>query len=298
MNPFPIPVRAAPLAGPGSQPDDDVALDVMPLPREMATFEMPRVPERVQPCALAAASDELAGLLQNLRGWTFGPDAAGPRLELHGIAPGVLDILGQVLGEGEVSIRIDGALPLRIQETVFAGLWRCCRLDAEGERVHDWIEAGAIPRVVLEAAWAGARPRLAQAALPAGVMNAPALLAEIEARLGAAARGVAGPRAHQVNLTLLPMAPDDHAALEQALPVGPVAIMSRGFGNCRVSSTGTRDVWRVQYFNSMNTLILNTIEVVGVPEVVVASAEDIDDTIERLAELVQWMQDAARESAS
>jgi hydrogenase-1 operon protein HyaF len=298
MNPFPIPVRAAPLVGPGSQPVDDAALDVMPLPREMATFEMPRMPEQVPPSALASASDELAGLLDALRGWPFAPDAAGPRLDLHGIAPGVLEILGQVLGEGEVSIRIDGEPSLRIQETVFAGVWRCCRVDAEGRRVHDWIEAGAIPRVVLEAALAGAQPRLPSSPLPAGVMNAPALLAEIGSRLGVSAPGVVGARGHQLNLTLLPMAPNDHAALEQALPVGPVAIMSRGFGNCRVTSTGTRDVWRVQYFNNMNTLILNTIEVVGVPEVVIASAEDIDDTIERLAELVQWMQDSARTPAS
>ena len=67
------------------------------------------------------------------------------------------------------------------------------------------------------------------------------------------------------------MTPDDHAVLERALPVGPVAMISRGFGNCHVTSTLTRDVWRVQYFNTMNTLILNTLEVVGVPEVALAS---------------------------
>jgi hydrogenase-1 operon protein HyaF len=77
-----------------------------------------------------------------------------------------------------------------------------------------------------------------------------------------------------------------------------VAIISRGFGNCRVTSTGTRDVWRVQYFNNMNTLILNTLEVVGIPEVVVASDDDLEDTIGRLAELVQWMDESAQPPAS
>ena len=88
-----------------------------------------------------------------------------------------------------------------------------------------------------------------------------------------------------INLTLFPLTPDDHPVLEQALPVGPVAIMSRGFGNCRITSTLARDVWRVQYFNSMNTLILNTIEVVDVPEVALAAAEDLADSRDRLAEL-------------
>ena len=80
--------------------------------------------------------------------------------------------------------------------------------------------------------------------------------------------------------------------LDRALPVGPVAIISRGFGNCRITSTGARDVWRVQYFNNMNTLILNTIEVVDVPEVALAAAEDLVDSRERLAELIDWMSES------
>ena len=86
--------------------------------------------------------------------------------------------------------------------------------------------------------------------------------------------------------------------LERALPVGPVAMISRGFGNCHVTSTLTRDVWRVQYFNAMNTLILNTLEVVGVPEVALASSEDLADSRERLAELVQWMDESVAEATS
>jgi hydrogenase-1 operon protein HyaF len=48
-------------------------------------------------------------------------------------------------------------------------------------------------------------------------------------------------------------------------------------------------VWRVQYFNTMNTLILNTLEVVEAPEVARAAVEDLIDSRERLAELVAWM---------
>jgi hydrogenase-1 operon protein HyaF len=101
-----------------------------------------------------------------------------------------------------------------------------------------------------------------------------------------------GRRAHVVNLTLFPLTPDDYAALEAALPVGPVALISRGFGNCRITSTLARDVWRVQYFNSMNTLILNTIEIVQAPEAALAAADDLADSKGRLAELVDWMSES------
>jgi rubredoxin len=59
-------------------------------------------------------------------------------------------------------------------------------------------------------------------------------------------------------------------------------ILSRGYVNCRITSTATRNVWWVQYFNSQETLILNTIEISGVPEVACAAQEDIDDSAQRL----------------
>jgi hydrogenase-1 operon protein HyaF len=92
-----------------------------------------------------------------------------------------------------------------------------------------------------------------------------------------------------INLTLFPLTPEDHQVLERALPAGPVAMISRGFGNCRISSTLARNVWRVRYFNSMNTLILDTLEVVDVPEVALAAPEDLVDSRARLAELIVWM---------
>jgi hydrogenase-1 operon protein HyaF len=49
----------------------------------------------------------------------------------------------------------------------------------------------------------------------------------------------------------------------------------------------------VQYFNSMQTLILNTIEVVDLPEVAQAAASDLADSRERLLELLDWMADPA-----
>jgi hydrogenase-1 operon protein HyaF len=47
----------------------------------------------------------------------------------------------------------------------------------------------------------------------------------------------------------------------------------------------------------MNTLILNTIEIVDVPEVALAAVEDLADSRERLAELVTWMDESCAEQA-
>jgi len=286
MEEFPIPVR---MVGPGSQPAEDVELQYLPLPREMNVFRMPIVPELPEDAALAASRDLLAEFLRKLGNWAPAGNAPGPRLDLAGASKTALEITNQMLGEGEVSIRIDGARSFRIQESVFTGLWRVCEYAGDGALTADWLEAGALPRVVVEAARAAALPRLAPAAIPPGAMNSPALVNEIGAQMRASRPGR---RAHVVNLTLFPLTPDDHAVLEAALPVGPVALISRGFGNCRITSTLARDVWRVQYFNSMNTLILDTIEIVEAPESALAAAEDLADSTTRLAELVEWMSES------
>jgi hydrogenase-1 operon protein HyaF len=283
MKEFPIPVRTT---GPGSQPVDGDELQYLALPREMSTFRMPIVPERVDAQPLAEARAALASLVQQMQRWNPADGPHGPRLELDGMSAAALTITNQMLGEGEVSVRVDGPRSFLIQESVFTGLWRVCARDASGALAGDWIEAGAMPRVVTETAKEAAAARVGDVAIPPGAMNSPALIAEIAAQMRARRPNGA---AHVINLTLFPMTPDDHAVLDRALPVGPVAIMSRGFGNCRVTSTGTRDVWRVQYFNNMNTLILNTIEIVDIPEVALAAVEDLEDTRIRLADLVEWM---------
>ena len=290
MNEFPIPVR---VIGPGSQPEEEAELDFLPMPREMNTFAMPRVPEKVDPAALAASRDLLAGFLAALTAWDPDSGTPGPRVDMSGISRAALEITNQMLGEGEVSIQIKGARQWRIQESVFTGLWRCCEVDDQGRLLADWLEAGPVPDVAVESASSDAAAGLPAVEWPAGAMNSPALVAEIASQLHT--RDPAA-RAHVINLTLFPMTPDDHAVLERALPVGPVAMISRGFGNCHVTSTLTRGVWRVQYFNAMNTLILNTLEVVGVPEVALASPEDLADSRERLAELVQWMDESVAEA--
>jgi hydrogenase-1 operon protein HyaF len=280
---FPIPVR---VTGPGSHVEDE-ELQYLNMPRDIRTFEMPRVPETDDSASLTVARDTLARLLAMMNEWQ--PGAPYPVLDMRGVPPGAQTVAGQMLGDGEVSIQVNGQRTLHVQESVFTGVWHVVELDGAGQLLADWLEAAPLPSAVLAAARDGAREHLMPVEIPAGAMNSPALLHELQGQLKTRRPGAAP---HVLNLTLFPMTPEDHQVLERALPVGGVAIISRGFGNCRITSTATRNVWRVQYFNSMNTLILNTIEVVEVPEVALAAAEDLDDTRARLAELIDWMSES------
>jgi hydrogenase-1 operon protein HyaF len=119
-----------------------------------------------------------------------------------------------------------------------------------------------------------------------GVMSAPPLVAEL---LDRAMARRPGDLAHVINLTLLPHTPEDLAHLDRALGRGAATILSRGYGNCRVTATATPKVWRVQFFNSMDALILDTLEATDTPEVALAAPEDLLDSAERIAEVLEAM---------
>lgn len=66
----------------------------------------------------------------------------------------------------------------------------------------------------------------------------------------------------------------------------PIDTLSRAYGKCQVSSTLLPDVWWVTYFNSMDTLILNTIEIVEVPKAIRAAPEDPGDSAKSLDDIL------------
>lgn len=279
MNPFPIPVRAA---GPGSQPGDE-ALHYLSVAEDMATFCPPSAPEAADPCALAAVRALLGQLIRAMRTQPFGT----PAFDLGGLDAAALELLNQTLGEGEVSAIVSAPRRMNIQETAFAGVWRVREPGEEGGIAAERIEAGAIPAAVPAAMRAMAVRAVAAPPGTPGLMNAPSLLAEISDQ---AARDRSGEPAHVINLTLLPVSPQDLAWLAEALGTGPVTLLSRGYGNCRIGGTRLANVWRVQYFNSMDTLILDTVEVTEVPAAALAAREDYADSIGRLAEWLETLE--------
>lgn len=286
MKPFPLPVRAL---GPGSQPGEDEEMTGIDMPREVEVFAMPMVPDVDDRAAATACRDLLRDLHTRLATWDADLNPVGPVLDLGAAAPAVVELVNQMMGEGEVSIRIVAGADIRIQESLFTGLWRLREFDAAGALVADRIEAATMPAVVLQTVRDKTVTELPAVATPADASNAAAIVTELRAQM---ALWQPGMPAHVINLTLLPMGPADLRLIDQVLGSGPLAMISRGFGNCHVSATTLRNVWRVQYFNTMKTLILNTVVVVGMPEEAIAAPEDLRDTTLRLAELIDWIEEA------
>ena len=261
--------------GPGSQSGEEGdQLAYMELPQDMRSYSMhvPDAPADADPAPALAVMTRLAEAAARVA--TEGGTA---RTDLAGLDPANRRLMAETLGEGEVSLRIYGIPAIRVQESVFAGVWA---LRAEG---LDAVEVAAIPGLALERAF---RPRRAalgvEAPLTPGVVNAPPLVVELADRSAAWAPG-AGP--HVINLTLLPHTEEDLDWLDAALGQGSVEILSRGYGNCRISATALPQVWRVRYYNSMDTLILDTIEVSAIPEVALAAPEDLADSARRLCDV-------------
>ena len=280
LRPFPISVVAM---GPGSQGDD--APEYLAMPQGMETFSQPRLPENAAPDMVAHAANLLGDYLDSARRAGF---AGGAQLDLLNLEMLLRDVINQSLGFGEVSAFTTAPEHWRVQETAFAGLWRVLKLAEDGRMQIDRLETGAIPAALTDTMLRMASSDLAAPDYPPGTMNAPALVEELRLQ---AASWKAGDAAHIINLTLLPVSDADLDTLYNWLGHREVSILSRGYGNCRITSTRLKNVWWVQYFNSMDTLILNSIEVVGMPEVALASAEDLDDSVERLREYLDMMLD-------
>jgi hydrogenase-1 operon protein HyaF len=282
FKPFPIPL--VPAFGPGSQPEDE-APAIVPMPRDMTTFQAPVLPERE---AFAGHEGALAVLhaAREALGRALAGDTPAP-IELRALGEADRALVNQVLGEGEVAVQVRGARGLQAQESVFAGVWRVLHT-VGGAVVRDTIEVGPIPGRVTEAAREGvlAAP-VPPAQWPADVMNAPSVLEELRDRQR---RWKPGDPAHVVNLTLLPLTAGDSEFLDAQIGQGDVMILSRGYGNCRVVSTRLPRTWRVTYFNSQDVIILDTLEVAAVPEVACAAREDLEDSAERLREVLAWVE--------
>ena len=141
-----------------------------------------------------------------------------------------------------------------------------------------------IPELLIERAQAASRWLDALPPMPATLMNAAPIGAELLARQRQALDSP-----HVINFTLLPVTPDDLAWITELVGEGAVGIFSRGYGKCRVLATALTHVWRVQYFNTMNTLLLDTLEITRIPDVTLADGEDIADSAERLGEAHHWL---------
>lgn len=267
-----------PLRMPGQT--DDAGPDYLRLPAWMQTYVEPELGGALvglDPAWLA----ELARRLGAQRA-----QAASTRVGLEALSASALLELDRLLGCGEVRASVLGQPELHLQESIFTGLWRVRAMDPQRGCIGDALELGAVPEVLRVAALAAATPRTlpARDAIPDDVGNAAHLFAEILERSRAYGLGAPG---HVFNLDLLPLGPADLAWLIDMLGSGPVVIVSEGYGATRMRSTGLASTWWVQYYNSADTLILNSLEVAAVPVVARAADEDLADSAQRLRALLE-----------
>ncbi len=288
QKPFPIPVSTI---GPGSQPEEEETLEYLAMPQGMETFHPPILPEPEDLAAHAGVMSALQDILTALQSVAEGanPKRETKSVSLTGMTQADFKLLSQVLGEGEVSAQIvepEGRISTKIQESVFAGIWRVIQTLPDG-RVLDCVEVGAVPEILRQAATAdtalGAPPVLPT---PPQVHNAPSILVELE---DARKRWREGDFAHVVNLTLLPLTAEDIGYMDMRLGTGRVLILSRGYGNCRITNCSVLHTWRVVYYNSSDTVILNSVEVTTMPEVACAAPEDLSDSLVRFTDVIKWV---------
>lgn len=260
--------------GPGSQTGsgDGEVLDYIAMPGDMRTYA-PHVPMIDETAVVAEAMALMEAISAAARRVAAG--GTPESFDLTALDAANRRFVAETMGEGEVAMKLRGIPALAVQESVFAGIW--C---VTGHGI-DRIEVAPVPEACRARAFT---PLVAAKAVDSGpgVVNAPALLVELEEK----SRGFAG-ELHVINLSLLPHTEEDLAWLEARLGQGSADILSRGYGNCRVRATATPFVWRVQFYNSVDTLILDTFEVTDIPLVASADPEDLAQSGKRLAEVLE-----------
>ncbi len=285
-----IPIKVTPaVTGPGSQPadSDGAVMDFMNMPSGMMTYSQPMIPEPEEITGLEKAIEISEKLLKIVQDYKV--DMPTVIIELDRLDQKNKAFFDQLLGEGEVSVQYNSEEKVLIQESVLAGIWRVQYVSPSQQIIRDTIEVGRIPSIVNLQTFTDAQQEIIidESKIPDSVYNAPPLLVEIRDNLPDYQEGG---EAYVINLSLLPHTEEDLMYLSDNLGIGPIIILSRGYGNCRISSTSTKNVWWVQYFNSQDTLILNTLEISKVPDVACASQEDIEDTAQRLSEILSIYQ--------
>jgi hydrogenase-1 operon protein HyaF len=262
--------------GSGSQPDPEGELQYMSMPSGMRTYAA-HLPEVEDTAAVATALAMLAEMAAACDIAAQG--GSGAEFDLSILSPLERKVMADALGNGEVSMKIRGIPAVMAQESVFAGLWMLA-----GSGI-DKAEVGPVPALAMSRAHVPHRPAIGVLARRVqGLANAPSILAEL---LDKSQHWTPDTPPHVINLTLLPHTPEDLDWLAEALGEGAVTILSRGYGNCRITACAQSRVWRVQFYNSTDQLILDTYEVAEVPEVALAAAEDLADSAFRIRDVIE-----------
>lgn len=94
---------------------------------------------------LRALLTEIAALLEK-----FSVNGETGMIDLNSLplAPGEYEQLRQLLGQGEVTVRIEAIGPSEIIETRYPGVWWVTHYNVEGDIVADMLEITDIPEII------------------------------------------------------------------------------------------------------------------------------------------------------
>ena len=173
------------------------------------------------------------------------------------------ELLDQALSaQGEVSgVALPDGVTAQIAKSTMAGLWRVRFSDADDRLVGDYLEVSDIPEIVRR--MVNTHDVFLGRTSAKGAMNVMPLLAEIRARVAAFTPGA---KSHIVNFMLFQWR-RNMSFLQASLGEGPVGLLSRGYGKCRIACDGDTPRLVREYFNAMDEIILDTLEIGGVPVV-------------------------------
>ena len=266
---------------PGSQPTEEQQLSYIDMPSDMDRYSAPHITDLDEVLRLDGARVAMQWLRQALAEYRCGSESL--LANLSALDAESRELVNQILGEGEVSVTSGDSGSARTQESVLAGVWRTLYWDDDGHISCDLLEVADAPHTVRAACAEGRPIDTSKPEELSEIPNALPILVELESHLAAYREGGSP---HSINLSLLPLSEPELEFLDVRLGRGIVDILSRAYGRCQVISTQTPNVWWVRYYNSMSTLILNSIEVVEIPLVVCAAAEDLRDSAQRLDEIL------------
>lgn len=197
-----------------------------------------------------------------------------------------LTFLNTLLGEGEVSVRIQHAdgRASEIQESIFCGIWRVRCQDDKGQW-QEHLEVGSAPRALWQAATINTLPDDSLLPPPIdGLMNGLTLAQELLAHVRDPAA-----QPHSINLTQLPISDADRLFLARLCGEGHIQIRTIGYGESQIDATALRHVWHVRCLDTLKGLLLESYEICPLPELVLAAPEDLLDSLERLDEVCGWL---------
>ncbi|MDR3392540.1 MAG: hydrogenase expression/formation C-terminal domain-containing protein [Sulfuriferula sp.] len=93
-----------------------------------------------------------------------------------------------------------------------------------------------------------------------------------------------------IDLHSLPLTPTDYELLRATLAEGEVHANINAVGNTEVRETLYPGVWWLTYYNVEGDIVADLLEVIDVPEILKAPAEDIRDGLVRLRDLLTQME--------